>query len=286
MGNTHRKALESALEWYVDNGIDQILGTEPIDRTQPRPKTDAQALPSKIPGKSKVAMREQLSQASPVMMGRSDARLEAEKLAAAATTLEGLRAAIAEFDGLSIKKTATNLVFSDGNPKAEIMLVGEAPGADEDRQAKPFVGDNGALLDEILACINLSRSAEKLENSVYISNILNWRPPGNRTPNDAEIDVSLPFIEKHIMLVKPKILILCGGIAAKSLLDKSESISRLRKTWHDYTPQTTSLGYEGAPISAIATYHPAYLLRTPAQKRAVWADMLSIQEKRNDPPRK
>ena len=162
------------------------------------------------------------------------------------------------------------------------MLVGEAPGADEDRQGKPFVGASGQLLDRILACIGLDRTQEDPLSSVYISNILNWRPPGNRTPNPAEIAVSLPFIERHIQLVKPKILILCGGVSAKALLGRDESISRLRKGWHDYRPQTAQLqNADAQPIPAIATYHPAYLLRTPAQKRAVWADMLSVQEKRN-----
>jgi uracil-DNA glycosylase family 4 len=148
------------------------------------------------------------------------------------------------------------------------MLVGEAPGADEDRQGLPFVGVSGQLLDKILACIDLSRTAEDPAKAVYISNILNWRPPGNRTPSDSEVAISLPFIRRHIELVRPKCLILCGGVSAKALLGSGDSISRLRGKFHDV------MG-----IPAIATYHPSYLLRTPAQKRAVWADMLMLKEK-------
>src|SRR5262249_7051997 len=132
-----------------------------------------------------------------------------------------------------IRKTATNTVFCDGNPASPVMLVGEAPGADEDRLGRPFVGVSGQLLDRILKCIDLDRAQEDPARAIYISNILNWRPPGNRTPSPAEIEVSLPFIERHIMLAKPKLIILCGGVSAKALLGREEGISRLRKTWHD-----------------------------------------------------
>jgi len=170
------------------------------------------------------------------------------------------------------------MIFSDGNHKANIMLIGDAPGADDDRMGKPFVGEVGQLMDKILKCIDLDRSEEDPSKSVYISNILNWRPPGNRTPSPAEIEVSLPFIERHIQLVQPKILILCGSIPAKSLLGSTSGISRLRKTWHEYLPQTEKLK-SGKPIHAIATYHPSYLLKTPQQKKSVWHDMLMLQKK-------
>jgi DNA polymerase len=211
------------------------------------------------------------NQASPPL-GAAEAIVEAQKSAKICKNLEELQQAIADFDGLSVKKTATNMVFSDGDPQSDIMVIGEAPGADEDIQGKPFVGISGQLLDKILACIHLSRKPEAGQKSVYISNILNWRPPGNRTPTDSEISISLPFIEKHIELVKPKVVVLCGGVAGKSLLQRNDSISKLRGTFHDY--QTT----DGHQLKMIATYHPAYLLRTPAQKKAVWADMLMLQD--------
>lgn len=188
---------------------------------------------------------------------------EAETLAAACKNLEELKAAIQNFDGLTVKKNATQIVFADGNQNAKIMVIGEAPGADEDRQGLPFVGVSGQLLDKIFACINVSRA-----ESLYISNILNWRPPGNRTPTTEEMDIACPFIKRHIELVSPDILVLCGGVAAQTLLQSKDSISRLRGKVHHYSDT----------IKAIATYHPAFLLRTPLQKKKVWEDMLMLQE--------
>lgn len=271
MTSHHHKALSAALEWYVDHGVDEILSDKALDRRKPVETASISALPE-------IKQKAEEPPAA-VALGKSDARAEAIKLAGEAHSLEELKEAIASFDGLAVKKTATNMVFSDGNPEAPIMLVGEAPGADEDRQGKPFVGVSGQLLDRIFNSIDLDRTEDTPEKSVYISNILNWRPPGNRTPSQAEVEVSLPFIERHIILAKPKILILCGGVAAKGLLGRSDSISRMRKTWHDYKPLTQEFQADCPSISAIATYHPAFLLRTPSQKRAVWNDMLMLVHK-------
>ncbi|MGB0718946.1 MAG: uracil-DNA glycosylase [Bdellovibrionales bacterium] len=267
-------ALKSALEFYVDIGVDECLQDEPANRISesqnPRIPEKAEANPvrSEIPrfGDSQI-------------LGKTQAQSQSVQLAQSAQTLEELRTAITDFDGISLKKTATNLVFSDGNPQAHVMIIGEAPGADEDRQGKPFVGVSGQLLDKILRCIDLSRTAGEPEKSVYLTNILNWRPPGNRTPSPAEIAVSLPFIERHIQLIKPKVIILCGGVSAKTMLGSGDSFSKLRKKFHDYTPQTPELQENAAPIPAIATFHPIYLLSTPVQKRAVWQDMLMLQDK-------
>lgn len=274
MTNLNRIAVKAALEFYIDQGVDESLQDNAIDRTV------AQRIDT-TPEIS--AVKSSVTQPSSTRaLGKNDARNETAKLAKAAQTVEELRESIAAYDGLAIKKTATNLVFCDGNQKAPIMLVGEAPGADEDRQGTPFVGVSGQLLDKILACVDIDRTESNVEKSIYISNILNWRPPGNRTPTPAEIEVSLPFIERHIQLIQPKLLIFCGGVSAKALLGSGDSVSRLRKTWHDYMPQTPELQDSAKPIPAITTYHPAYLLRTPAQKKAVWADMLSLQEKRKE----
>ena len=202
-------------------------------------------------------------------------RARAISLAGAAQTLDELRAAIAEFDGIQIRRHATHLVFADGNPKARIMVVGEAPGADEDRLGKPFVGVSGQLLDRMFQAIGLSRQAEDPVQSLYISNILNWRPPGNRTPTPAEIDLSLPFIERHIALVNPDILFFAGGVATKALLATSEGITKLHGRWVDYTPQTP-VGPDH-PVRALPSYHPSFLLRTPLKKREAWGDLLTIQ---------
>lgn len=267
MVNRQNVPHKEALQWYLDHGVDEALDKEPRNKL----KKEIMQAPQKV----EVRETSALVQAMPAQL-LINANAASKELAAKATNLAELEGAIRSFDGLAVKKTATNLVFADGNPKARVMLVGEAPGADEDRQGKPFVGVSGQLLDKILKCIDLERTAEEVEKSIYISNILNWRPPGNRTPTPAEMEMSQPFIEKHIALINPQILILCGSVAARTLLHTDTSISKLRRKFHDYMPQTI----KGAkPIPAIATYHPAYLLRTPSQKRAVWQDMLMLQDR-------
>jgi DNA polymerase len=183
-----------------------------------------------------------------------------------AASLEELRAALARFDGISLRKTATNLVFADGNPAAEVMLVGEAPGADEDRQGKPFVGVSGRLLDRMMAAIGLDRT------TFYITNVCFWRPPGNRKPTEAELAAQQPFVLRHIELVKPRMLVLVGGSSAQMLLGTNEGITRLRGRWFDYR----SDGLE-QPIPALPVFHPAYLLRQPELKREAWRDLLKLK---------
>ena len=266
--NAQKTELIAALQWHIDHGVDVAVLDDPVDRTIVPDIPKKSELPEPVSAPVKAVQSNDLP-----LLGAAEAIVKAKKLAESANTLDELKQAIADFDGLSVKKTATNMVFADGDPKkSDIMVIGEAPGADEDIQGKPFVGVSGQLLDKILACINLSRKPEDDQKSVYISNILNWRPPGNRTPTDSEISISMPFIEKHIALVKPKVIILCGGVAAKSLLKRSDSISKLRGTFHEYQIA------QGDSVKMIATYHPAYLLRTPAQKKAVWADMLMLQD--------
>jgi DNA polymerase len=170
------------------------------------------------------------------------------------------------FEGCALKDTATNLVFGDGNPKAPVMFIGEAPGADEDRQGLPFVGVSGQLLDRMLAAIGLDRGG------AYITNILPWRPPGNRKPTTAEITSCLPFIERHIALVAPRILVLVGGTAASTLLDRSEGITKLRGRWLNYRRP-------GLEIATMPMYHPAFLLRQSGLKREAWHDLLEIKNR-------
>ncbi|MGH6969547.1 MAG: uracil-DNA glycosylase [Stellaceae bacterium] len=192
----------------------------------------------------------------------------ARDLAEAAKDLATLRAAVESFDGCSLRRTATHTVFADGNPAAALMLIGEAPGADEDRIGLPFVGRSGQLLDRMLAGIGVRRS----ENA-YITNILFWRPPGNRKPTPEETAICLPFVWRHIALKQPKIVVLCGGTATAALLSRSDGITRLRGRWFDLA--VPDLG----PIPALATYHPSFLLRAPAQKSESWCDLLSIQSR-------
>ena len=276
-------AYIAALQWHVDVGATEALEDTPVDATAmpeiPRHEP-ADASQGRVTGGAQAnqsASAAGLGAGSQVT-GTSDAAKAALALAREADSVESLREAIAGFDGIPLKKTATNMVFSDGNPEAKIMLIGEAPGADEDRQGKPFAGANGQLLDKILGSIGLSRTAEDLEKAVYITNILNWRPPGGRSLNPAEIEVSLPFIEKHIALVKPKVLIFCGGGTAKALLNSSEGMSKLRGKMKDYKTLTDGLLDTPQAIPAIATYTPEQLLLNPGQKRLVWQDMLRLQQ--------
>ncbi len=260
----HNEAMV-ALEWYIDNGVSDVLLNEPVDRTK---TATPPPIASSIEAKP-----------APALLSKSDTYEQAIKLASCANTLEELKDAIAKFDGVSIKKTATNMVFAGGNPNAMIMIIGDSPVAEDDRTGTVFSGEQGALLDKMLGCIDLDRNATDKNQSVYLSNILNWRPPGNRNPSNGEIEVSLPFIERHIQLIQPEILVFLGGVTAKALLGRAESLSRLRKTWHDYLPQSKGLiSGDIKPIPAIATHSLSALIKTPSQKKTAWDDLLSLQD--------
>lgn len=197
----------------------------------------------------------------------SIAQAKARVLADQCATLEELREAVMSFDGCALKKTASKTVFSDGNPKALVMVIGEAPGAQEDIQGIPFCGPSGKLLDQMFAGIGLTR-----RDNLYISNTVFWRPPGNRQPSPEETAICLPFVEKHIALISPKLLVLSGGTATTALLQKDQSISRLRGKIYEYTNS-----YLSSPMPTLLTYHPSYLLRQPTQKRLAWQDMIMIK---------
>jgi DNA polymerase len=265
--------LLAALRLQLDWGADEALSELPLDRlaappprTAPAPPVLAAepAAPDAAPRPATARPRRAAAAALPL-----PAAGIAAGLAAAAGSLEALRDAMAQVD-TPLRETATNLVFADGRPGAPVMFLGEAPGADEDRQGKPFVGQSGQLLDRMLASIGLDRHGDGAHNSFYISNILPWRPPGNRTPTDAEIALFLPFVLRHIALARPRRLVLLGGVAAKSLLRAKDGITRLRGRWHE-------LPTESGPIPVLPTWHPAYLLRNPAAKRDSWADLLLLR---------
>jgi DNA polymerase len=205
---------------------------------------------------------------STIPLGTSEATATARELAAGAKTLDELKDAIAGFEGLSLKATATNLVFADGNPESRLMLIGEAPGAEEDRRGLPFVGASGQLLDRMLAAIGHDRT------NCYITNIVNWRPPGNRKPSPAEMTLCLPFIERHIALINPALIVLLGDTAAKTLTNRTDGITRLRGKWFTW-PKPDDAG----TIPVLPTFHPAFLLRSPGQKREAWMDLLTAKRK-------
>lgn len=261
--------LVELLKWYVEAGVDEALADSPVDHLaaaprQPDPPARTTAPPAPAPSATP-------HRPSADLVSRDETARTARAAAEAAGNLDELRAALADFDGCALKETAKSLVFADGAAGARLMFVGEAPGAEEDRHGVPFVGPAGKLLDRMLAAIGLER------RDVYITNILPWRPPGNRSPTDAEIAACLPFIERHIELVKPQILILVGGTSAKTLLKTTQGIMRLRGRWHDY--QSPGLS---SPLPARPLLHPAYLLRQPAQKRETWIDLLEIRKRLAD----
>ncbi len=208
------------------------------------------------------------SNAKPNISNPASTTLKTRNIADNCNNLAELRKAVVEFNDLSIAKTATNPVFADGNPQSEVMLIGEAPGAEEDAQGIPFCGASGKLLDQMLACIGLSR-----DKNFYITNTIFWRPPGNRRPTPEELAVCLPLVEKHIDLVKPKLIVLVGGTAIASLIDSKLGITKVRGNFFDYNNQ-----YLDEPVKTTAIFHPSYLLRSPGQKRIAWQDLLLIKE--------
>lgn len=246
--------IQEALDWYIVAGVDEVLGDTPSLAT-PTPLSVAPI--SKAPIKTVTIS----------MASTSVALKNAKEACQKANSLDELRELMVHFDGCNLRNTAASTVFGDGNPKTKVMLIGEAPGADEDRIGKPFVGRCGHLLDKMLAAIGLNR------DNCYITNVLPWRPPGNRTPTDEEIAVCLPFLKRQIELICPDILLLLGGIALKSLMDCNDSISRTRGKWLQYSL------LQDKELLVLATYHPSYLLRSSNQKAKVWADFLRLKQK-------
>ena len=307
-----RRELESLLEFYLASGLDCFLEEEAVDRfalsedmaSQQQATRNAafssSGRPSEgMPSPNGVTSPEASRQASQPAgrTGQSDGTLaptrgaapasqapvpggafadavvpdrevveSARDLARQAKDLAELRDCLAGFTGCNLRLTAKNLVFADGNPDARVMLIGEAPGRDEDLQGKPFVGRSGQLLDKMLSAIGLDRS------SVYIANVVPWRPPGNRTPTPQETEICKPFIRRQIELAAPDVLVFLGAASAKSLLDVQDGIRRLRGRWMTYD-------VAGRQVPCLATYHPAYLLRNPIEKRMSWRDFLALSHK-------
>jgi DNA polymerase len=250
---TDAEAL-AALEWQRAMGVDLAVGETPVDRfaasaavpARPRPAAQATAAPAPV---------------VPLVTDPAETRA----LAAAATSLDELRAAMDAYDGCSLKHRATQLCFADGNPEAEIMLVGEGPGESEDREGKPFVGRAGQLLDRMLGAIGLDRT------KVYIANMVPWRPPGNRNPTPEELALCAPFLHRQVELVAPKLLVTLGNVPTQALFGTTQGITRMRGQW-----KTLSLNGWSGP--ALPTFHPAFLLRTPAAKAQAWKDLLSLKQ--------
>lgn len=283
MNNTaERDNLLAALRWQVDAGADETI----LDAGVNRFSEAAKAAVNKVASASEPATVPDSSAEPPVapaphptaravapLAAANSVKEDARTQANACADLPALREALSAFEGCPLKTTATNLVFGTGTPAADLMLIGESPGRDEDRQGEPFVGASGQLLDAMLGFVDLDR-----KNNVYMTNILPWRPPGNRQSTAAETAACLPFLERHVALIAPRVLIFLGSMSAKTLLNRSEGITRLRGKWYDYTSPALEAAGVG-PIPAMATLHPSYLLRQPAQKRAAWLDLLAVRDK-------
>jgi len=252
------------LDFYAETGVDALLEESPVDRfaaieqAAPIARAPRPAAPS--------ANLDSVVRAAPATPPAPDeAVMQARSAAKNAKTLDELRTILANFEGCALKPTASQLVFADGNPEARLMLVGEAPGRDEDIEGLPFVGRSGKLLDRMLTAIGLDRT------SVYIANIVPWRPPGNRTPTPQESQICLPFILRQIELADPDILVCLGGPSAQTLLGIKEGITKTRGRWFSFETGKRE-------IRAMPTFHPAFLLRSPLQKRFAWRDFLAIKK--------
>ncbi len=239
---------KALLEWQVELGATEAIGDVPVNRYDV-PETVKKPVAAAVTG--------------PVSVQEVDAIAEAERAASGAGSLEALRAAMDGFEHCELKRGARNLVFSDGDPAARVMLIGEAPGRDEDIEGRPFVGRAGQLLDRMLAAIDMSRDATLAP--VYITNVLPWRPPQNRDPKPEEIAMMRPFLERHVALINPDVLVLMGNISCQAVLGK-RGITRLRGQWSE------AFGKPALPM-----FHPAYLLRTPRAKREAWSDLLALK---------
>ncbi|MGE0749414.1 MAG: uracil-DNA glycosylase [Variibacter sp.] len=275
------------LTFYAEAGVTALVGETPVDRLAagvadpvmppallrqdgPRTGDRGPARETEIPARTlrprgAPAAAPAVLQSGPAPLAPEAAALAARDAAAQAGTLEELRTILETFDGCALKRTAKRLVFADGNPQARLMFVGEAPGREEDLEGLPFVGPSGQLLNRMLAAIGLDRT------SVYIANIIPWRPPGNRDPSLQETQTCLPFIRRQIELVAPDVLVTLGKPSTAALLGVADGIRRTRGRWMTYQAGARD-------IRAMATYHPAYLLRTPLEKRLSWRDFLAIKK--------
>ena len=254
--------VQQLLAFYVEAGVDCALTEEPVNRLSDPdiPPAPGETTPARLVKATPAPAADMRAEAAPA----PDAAIaSAREAARTAPSLEVLRDLLEKFDGCALKSTATRLVFADGNPRARVMFVGEAPGREEDLEGLPFVGRSGKLLDRMIAAIGLDRS------KVYIANVIPWRPPGNRTPTPQETQICLPFIQRQIELVDPDVLVTLGNPSTQTLLSTREGIMRTRGRWFDYDTGTRV-------IRAIATFHPAYLLRSPSYKRMAWQDLRAI----------
>jgi uracil-DNA glycosylase family 4 len=282
------------LQLYFDNGLDEVISeksqnyfsqkevtkkaekevvkkVETIKKPEIKPieKPIIKPVNSMSDALSQLAKKSQnMDNSSKEFISLNEIVSKAKTLAKNAKNLDELRQAVDNFDGCNLRKMATNTVFSDGNPNSKVMVIGEAPGNHEDLQGIPFCGDSGKLLDEMLKAINLTR-----KENFYISNVIFWRPPGNRRPTEEELAICKPFVERHIQLINPEVLVLVGATSMAAVLGITEPVSKIRGQFMDFKAD-----FLPRTIKTFTIFHPSYLLRQPGKKRVAWQDMLALEK--------
>jgi DNA polymerase len=277
-----KKNLAEALQFYIDNDLNEVISEKsqnyfqhfqqkiavkkvaeekksPIFNTFIKPQFSTDQALSILA--KKLVTSEKFQSLNEIVA-------KANSLAQAAKTIDALRKAVENFDGCNLKKMATNTVFADGNPNSKIMVIGEAPGNHEDLQGIPFCDDSGQMLNDMLGAINLTR-----QESFYVTNVIFWRPPGNRRPTDEELAICRPFVERHIQLINPDVLLLVGATSMSAVLGVNDPISKVRGQFIDFSPKFLS-----RTIKTFTIFHPSYLMRQPSKKKVAWQDMLALEE--------
>ena len=274
-----RDALCTALAWQISIGSDEVIADQALNRFLAQEDIDncesEQGSPARAHASASYPPHQSLSATlseSPISsLSRPAADSQSlDRSLREEDSLAELKDELSRLEGLAIKTTATHLVFGEGVVSPLVMFIGEAPGADEDRQGRPFVGRAGQLLDKMIGSIHLSR-----HDNAYITNIVPWRPPGNRTPNAAEITTCLPFVKRHVALVKPRAVVALGGVAASALTGNTQGIMRLRGQWRTLEANESE---QTSPIPLLSMFHPAFLLRQPMRKRETWQDLRMLQQ--------
>lgn len=277
-----KKNLAEALQFYIDNDLNEVISEKSqnyFQHFQQKTAVKKVAEEKKLPiVNSFIKPQFSTDQALSILAKKfvtsekfqslNEIVAKAKSLAQAAQTIDALRKAVENFDGCNLKKMATNTVFADGNQNSKVMVIGEAPGNHEDLQGIPFCGDSGQMLNDMLGAINLTR-----QESFYVTNVIFWRPPGNRRPTDEELAICRPFVERHIQLINPEVLLLVGATSMSAVLGVNDPIGKVRGQFIDFSPKFLS-----RTIKTFTIFHPSYLMRQPSKKRVAWQDMLALEK--------
>ena len=285
MNQSMSLTTKEILEWHIDIGVDECIDDTPANKLNSVPTSMADVLEASKKQQTKpIAHTDKIAQAyqSPaapkqedgfIPLGTAEAAQDALRAAAACETLQDLEKAIRAFEGCPLKRTAKSTVFQDGDPSARIMVIGECPGVDEDNTGTPFSGQAGLLLDKMFAAIGYDRASEDSAKALYLTNLVYWRPPGNRVPTDSEIEICRPFALRHIEIINPEVLVIMGGVTAKSILKTGHGITRLRGKWTEFKTDAID-----KPVKTLPMLHPEFLLKSPDRKKYAWQDLQLLRD--------